>query len=55
MLLLLGRGELPPGLAGMVLPNQNENKVCMMCSLYDNNKITEYCVIVSYYYSSVGL
>ena len=28
VLLLLGRGELPPGLAGMVLPNQNENKVC---------------------------
>ncbi|KAJ1294030.1 hypothetical protein BS78_01G115100 [Paspalum vaginatum] len=26
VLLLLGRGELPPGLAGMVLPNQNENK-----------------------------
>ncbi|OEL30619.1 GATA transcription factor 18 [Dichanthelium oligosanthes] len=26
VLLLLGRGELPPGLAGMVLANQNENK-----------------------------
>ncbi|XP_062214962.1 GATA transcription factor 18-like [Phragmites australis] len=26
VLLLLGSGELPPGLAGMVLPNQNENK-----------------------------
>ncbi|TKV92023.1 hypothetical protein SEVIR_9G136800v4 [Setaria viridis] len=26
VLLLLGRGELPPGSTGMVLPNQNENK-----------------------------
>ncbi|KAL6894476.1 hypothetical protein ACP4OV_008574 [Aristida adscensionis] len=26
VLLLLGSGELPPGLAAMVLPNQNENK-----------------------------
>lgn len=27
VLLLLGQGELPPGSTGMVLPNQNENKV----------------------------